>query len=142
MPWETIKALIPVIAAMIVVVIIAGLGVGWKLERNSHLKTQNELATVVAAVKQETKRQKDAKKKADAKNVKLRASLELDNKRLRDKLTNFDATGGAGSSEQACYDRPKLERAIRSFVEGTGKLIERGASSEVDLNSAKQWAQD
>jgi hypothetical protein len=126
----------------VVVAIIVGLGAGWKLESNSHARTKQENLAIQVALKLEKETQVKNKKKADEENLRLKSDLATANKRMRQSVASRDFTGGAGSAETACYDRAKLDRAIREFASEVGALIERGASQELDLNTAKQWARD
>lgn len=130
-----------VIVSTIAVVIIVGLGAALHLERQAHQTTIKELAGIQAVQKTEKQRQVKNKNKADAENKRLRTELAAADKRLRDQIAGSNFTGNSGNSEVVCFDRAKLDQAIRSFVERTGGLIGKGDSAITDLNSAKQWAQ-
>ena len=50
--------------------------------------------------------------------------------------------GPTGSPDVATFDRPLLERAIRSLVGGVRSLVDIGSAAVTDLDSAKDWAGD
>ena len=46
---------------------------------------------------------------------------------------------GTTGSQEACFDRPQLDRALRNFTSGAARLLGEGAEAVEDLNAAKGW---
>lgn len=93
----------------------------------------------------EAKAERD-KEKANAENKDLRRELDVRRRQLRDARAGANGgvvpgpTPGARSPETASFDRAKLDRALRDFIEGTESLIGEGADAIIDLDTAKRWA--
>ena len=118
-------------------------------------KLQGEYAGFQAKVAAEGKvAQRDAdarvaaeilkQEKADANHKNDVDTLQRTISKLRKSRTGGDfvppAPSCPGIPDSACFNRPILERAIRSFDEGLSGLVDEGSKAQVDLNSAKEWA--
>ena len=93
-----------------------------------------------------------AKEKADAANAKTKRDLDgvyaayrslRDQRRVGSLLPA--APTGAASPAAACFDRPALDRGMAEadgvLQRGAEKILLRGDTAIVDLNTAKAWAQ-
>lgn len=94
----------------------------------------------------ETKaRDEKAKEVADANYRKSLSALRADNQRLHDERASRQylppAAPGAGGSDTTCLATADAERAIRDFVEATGRLVEEGDEARAALDNARAWAQ-
>ncbi len=91
--------------------------------------------------------EKSAKEKADAENAKSIAALHNDVARMRRERDSARrslvpaAASQASSPDRACFDRTKLESALRSYRDAVRGLVDEGSDAVIDLNTAKAWAQ-
>ena len=105
------------------------------------VKTMGEQAEKTAALT--IKANKLAKGLADAKIKALTRNNAALNKRLLDARTSSGyvppATPGTRDPERICFNRTKLDGALRRFDDEVDKLIERGDASRISLNGLKEW---
>ena len=129
----------------------AGISQG-KAETQAKWDAANIAAKKAADAKDEENR--IAKEKADAQNAKQKRDLAgiYDAYRsLRDQRISAGssllpaAASSAASSATACFDRPALDRGMADadgvLQGGAEKILLRGDTAIVDLNTAKAWAQ-
>lgn len=137
--------------------IVFGGGVVWKIQELRVNSYRNTLAEMSATLKAQGEAAKKVVEAVIARDNKLKErtdndhkvtidKLNADIKRLRDNRprTSFvpTAPASARSPEVACFDRSELESAIRDFDAGIQRLVDEGSARTVDLDSAKQWAQN
>lgn len=109
----------------------------WKRLQASLAKTQEEMSKRIIT------ENRTAKEKADAENAAARAALDkLRHERPRTIVRFLPATtANAGGPARSCADTAELERALQRLDAGVQGLIDEGDAAEVDLNSARRWAQ-
>jgi hypothetical protein len=71
------------------------------------------------------------------------ARLRADVKRLRNARPSFvpPAVPGATDPDRACFSRPELDAALRSYRDGIIELLGEGAAAVDGLDEAKSWVQ-
>lgn len=96
-----------------------------------------------AALDKAKKEKTDAQNKAArARNAAVIAKLRLDasERERRRGGTVPPSPGTTSGADLATFDRPLLERALRSLVAGVRNLVDEGTAAVTDLDSAKSWA--
>lgn len=106
----------------------------------------------VAAIGEQAKKDKERieaadkalKEKTDANHKRTVAALHADVVRLRNSGGGglSAPTPPAGSPDRTCFDPAKLDSAIRGFGEGVLGVVETGSKAVIDLDAAKDWAQN
>ena len=90
---------------------------------------------------------KQAKENADAENRKTLAALHADIIRLRHERDDSHknlvpaAASSPADTASACFGREALESALRGLLAEIRGLIDEGSEAEMNLNTAKLWAQ-
>ena len=123
---------------------------GWRLDaaKNEHKAFVAEVKGIGEAAEAQA-RQKEAentlkKEKADHENARTIANLNVSIKRLRDDRTvkGFlpPAPAGASRPERICFDRVKLDGALRGFDDEAAGIVANGDFARVNLDTAKVWA--
>ena len=69
------------------------------------------------------------------------AKLRRERDSARGSIVPAAPAGSKCPDEQACFDRPGLESALRELAAGVRGLADEGAALEADLNTARKWAQ-
>jgi capsule polysaccharide export protein KpsE/RkpR len=107
-------------------------------------KTIGEQAAKEAADKDaEYKRLKekyDEQQKNDAARIAALGKLRHDARARQGYLP--PASAGSSNPQRVCFDRAKLESALRRLDERVSGFIGQGSTAIVNLNIAKEWAQD
>lgn len=107
----------------------------------TQVKTIGDQAQKTAALT--VKANKLAKGLADAKIKTLTSDNAALNKRLLDARTSSGylppTTGGTRDPETICFNRTKLDGALRQFDTEVDRLIERGDDSRITLDGIKEW---
>jgi hypothetical protein len=88
---------------------------------------------------------KQLKARIDVENAKLRDDLAAASERLRIARASssfLPAIPGVAAGATVTADRAGLEAALRNFDTGVARIIDEGNGAVVDLNAAKQWAQE
>ena len=147
----------PIGRLLIACAIAASVGFGaawkWQASRVAAVQTAYDMfkggvaalgkAAEVAAAKQ---RLHDAKNKERTDEEYNRR--DLSNKRVVTGLLDVIRTGGsfvpaagpdAGDPGRACFDRAKLDGALREFAGDAAKLAGEGEAAVIGLDAAKQW---
>lgn len=129
-------------------------GVAW-IQTNRLAKVKQELVEFRAAVaaagqlaeiqtKTKTKQDQTLKESVDAKHKKDVAALSATIIRLRNERASSSfvppSTTPSSGADVAAFDRPELERAIRSLDTGVQGIADEGSAATLDLNTAKAWA--
>lgn len=91
-----------------------------------------------------TKEDKLKKEKADHENNTTVAALRAANKRLRNSRSSSSFLPPTSTAslrpDRACFDRPKLERALQQLDAGLSPSIEGCDVTRIGLDTAKRWA--
>lgn len=107
---------------------------------------QTKAAGEAAAKKALLQKKNDERRKeqSDAENKRTHdANMDVV-RRLRNERANSSFVPStatcAGSPEAACFDRAKLESAIRVLDSEVSGIVDKGSNATIDLNTAKIWA--
>lgn len=142
-------------AAIGAIIIIVLLSAALKVQSSRLDAVKSEYDGFVAQTKAAGKLQEAKTKETESKHIKItkekdneidvaRTNHANDLKRLRDKHTRggIVPTAPADSVKPslACFDRQELSEAIRDFTGEVGELVAKGQSCAIELNNAREWA--
>lgn len=148
--------------AMAVACAAVGSGIAWKIQRfrvdaakaetkaeKAEYKTFKDLTEAAgkvaekAAADKKLKDERNKKESDDAYENRI-SGLDATVKRLRSARSSSgfvpSTASATGSPDTACFDRAKLERALREFDSGLQGLVDEGSKGAVGLDVAKKWA--
>lgn len=104
-----------------------------------------ELEALTIAAEAEAADDLENKERTDAENARRIADLNRELARLRKQPAYVAPAAPAGSGcppAQVCFDRAEFERAYRKLVEGVRGVAAEGSQIAIDLDSARDWAND
>jgi hypothetical protein len=86
------------------------------------------------------KEKTDADHKRDVTNLNARIKRMRDDASTRSSLVP-KASPASRSPQTACFDRSKLDSALRGFTQGVEGIVAEGERTAVEINLARAWAQ-